>query len=142
MGMSERFVFEEDYGWPAKIMRSVIWSATAGVLWSVPWIAFVVVGRFYFDFVESRMPIADRAYDGFGMGIVFYGVFYCLIFSFFLGVCVGFFDGMWAKPETPFGPSHSPLIRCSFGWVVGIIFVMLVGAGAAFLREIVPMPGN
>ncbi|BCM94352.1 hypothetical protein IAD21_06259 [Abditibacteriota bacterium] len=136
--MSQRFLFEEDYKWPVKIMRAVIWSGTMGFLWVIPWIFFVLSAVLCSKFVESRHPAVVGEYDEFGWVFVFMVMFHCVIFTFVVGAVIGLSAGIEAQPEEPFSPLYSSRLRSTFEWVAGIVFVMFLGVVAVVVTDFVP----
>jgi hypothetical protein len=138
IGVSQRFVFEEDYGWPAKVMRAVIWSGTMGVMWVIPWGVLVLAVLLYSNFWEMRHPSVGGEHDGIGWGLLFIGALQGAAVSFLAGGVFGLSAALEENPEQPFWPFASSRLRSSFRWVGAIILQMVLGAGAAVMVDFLP----
>lgn len=113
--MSSRFLFEEDYHWPAQLVRAVSWSGTTAALWAVPFWLVGAAGALACYFFS--IPITDGD-NFFTAGWILAGVLGLSFISGVAGGITGFAACAYCNNEPLYWGPRSPVF-CSFSRHVG-----------------------
>jgi len=130
--MSQRFLFEEDYQLPAKIMRAVIWSGTMAALWAAPFVIFVGGGLTLANLTGEFTRRESLEY--FLLLSIYLGGIPAL-----MGAVTGFVGSLYAPSVEPSWGLRAPTFRAFFGHMILQLLIVAFICSLVAQTEI-PLP--